>query len=387
MDYISTQEAAIKWGISLRYVQRLLLENRIPGAKKCGSSWLVPSDAEKPMNLHKVKKQSDKISQHYTFWAATPLSKHNLDSNLKNYPKESYAMIAADLAYRRGNSLPAIELWNNADHSNLTNLSIPSIATVAAISTGNFELFYEIRDFLHSCMKRTNNELDKALLSLPETLAAVSMKAVNMTPQWLKDADFSMFPQDLTPFLLYLHALHLRNVGDKLGTLYTARTSYKLCANANTFTWIDVYNLVLCALASYDLGQNNQMRDFLFDAMDLGLSAGMIMPFADYMGTFGGLLDGYIEIRYPQYRKRILKCWSNYGKNWLLFHNKFTNENITTILSVQEFQLARLIANGATYAEASRQMNLSIGRTKNILLDIYGKLLINKRSQLNRFII
>ena len=44
--------------------------------------------------------------------------------------------------------------------------------------------------------------------------------------------------------------------------------------------------------------------------------------------------------------------------------------------------MARHIAHGATYAEAARQMNLSVGRVKNILLDVYAKLCINKRSQL-----
>ena len=40
MDYISTKEAAQRWGVSIRYVRHLLSENRIPGAKKYGVSWI-----------------------------------------------------------------------------------------------------------------------------------------------------------------------------------------------------------------------------------------------------------------------------------------------------------------------------------------------------------
>ncbi len=39
-----------KWGVSLRQVQRLLADNRVPGAKKHGRSWMVPDDAEKPVD-------------------------------------------------------------------------------------------------------------------------------------------------------------------------------------------------------------------------------------------------------------------------------------------------------------------------------------------------
>ena len=46
MPYITAQQAAEKWGVSLRYVQRLMSENRISGAKKYGRSWMIPADAE-----------------------------------------------------------------------------------------------------------------------------------------------------------------------------------------------------------------------------------------------------------------------------------------------------------------------------------------------------
>lgn len=48
MDYISTRDAAKQWGVSIRYVQHLLSEGRIPGAKKYGVSWLIPVGSKKP---------------------------------------------------------------------------------------------------------------------------------------------------------------------------------------------------------------------------------------------------------------------------------------------------------------------------------------------------
>ena len=47
-EYISAPEAAKKWGISERRVQKLCEENRIPGVAKFSRMWLIPKDAEKP---------------------------------------------------------------------------------------------------------------------------------------------------------------------------------------------------------------------------------------------------------------------------------------------------------------------------------------------------
>lgn len=48
MKYLSTFEAAEKWGISHRRVNVLCNEGRITGAQRAGSRWIIPGNAEKP---------------------------------------------------------------------------------------------------------------------------------------------------------------------------------------------------------------------------------------------------------------------------------------------------------------------------------------------------
>lgn len=50
LEYISAPEAAEKWGISERRVQKLCEENRITGVAKFSRMWLIPKDAEKPID-------------------------------------------------------------------------------------------------------------------------------------------------------------------------------------------------------------------------------------------------------------------------------------------------------------------------------------------------
>ena len=50
LEFISAGEAAKKWGISERRVQKLCEENRISGVVKFSRMWLIPKDAKKPVD-------------------------------------------------------------------------------------------------------------------------------------------------------------------------------------------------------------------------------------------------------------------------------------------------------------------------------------------------
>lgn len=47
MEYCSLRQISEKWGISVRRIQVLCVEKRIPGAVKIGYSWAIPANAEK----------------------------------------------------------------------------------------------------------------------------------------------------------------------------------------------------------------------------------------------------------------------------------------------------------------------------------------------------
>lgn len=55
VDYISIAQAAEKWGITVRRVQVLCAQNRIPGLTKFGKAWAIPKDAKKPVDARKIK--------------------------------------------------------------------------------------------------------------------------------------------------------------------------------------------------------------------------------------------------------------------------------------------------------------------------------------------
>lgn len=55
LSFMSAKEAAEKWNISQRRVSVLCSENRINGAMMVGNMWIIPSNAEKPVDKRTVR--------------------------------------------------------------------------------------------------------------------------------------------------------------------------------------------------------------------------------------------------------------------------------------------------------------------------------------------
>ena len=60
MDYMTLKETSEKWGVSVRYINYYCAVRRIPGAVKMAGVWLLPKDAEKPVDM-RTKQGKGKI--------------------------------------------------------------------------------------------------------------------------------------------------------------------------------------------------------------------------------------------------------------------------------------------------------------------------------------
>lgn len=57
MEYLTTVEMSKRWNISSRRIGVLCTEGRIEGVIKKGKMWLIPADAEKPIDRRRKKAQ------------------------------------------------------------------------------------------------------------------------------------------------------------------------------------------------------------------------------------------------------------------------------------------------------------------------------------------
>jgi DNA-binding CsgD family transcriptional regulator len=187
--------------------------------------------------------------------------------------------------------------------------------------------------------------------------------------------------------MLYLRAKYFMCVGKYEIALAVAQTALAFCARERGITLPEIYLRVLCALACHCLGRGEEAGRRLLEAMRVALPHGFITPFAELVADFGGLMERCLEEAFPDRRDAVIGQWERTVKNWIAFHNNFTRDNITSILSLREYHFALLAARRVPYAEIAEQFNISTGRLKNIMLEIYEKLFISGRDELARYVL
>lgn len=71
MEFMSAKEAADKWGISQRRVAVLCSEQRIKEATMVGNMWIIPVNAEKPIDARSIryKKSEENVVKPFLKWA------------------------------------------------------------------------------------------------------------------------------------------------------------------------------------------------------------------------------------------------------------------------------------------------------------------------------
>ena len=60
MNYLTVKEIAAQWEVSTNLVSRYCAEDKIPGVKKEKGKWLIPDDAQKPIDgRRKIEVEED----------------------------------------------------------------------------------------------------------------------------------------------------------------------------------------------------------------------------------------------------------------------------------------------------------------------------------------
>ncbi|HWP79094.1 MAG TPA: helix-turn-helix domain-containing protein [Candidatus Acidoferrum sp.] len=394
MEYSTVAETAEKWGVTARQVQRLLAEGRIPQAKKYGRSWMLPADAEKPGDARRERNApalEDPLSADLLRLlevAMTPLPHRNPDAILKTVKEDSVRrQFEAELAYLRGDFARVMRCFGETDGDGAAKLRGAPVAVAAAVSLGDYPAYLNIESYLKDCVKAGKGGLISVFAELALASVYVSASAPKMVPGWLKEGDFGAFPPQLLPqYLHYLRTKYFLCVGRYETALAVAQTALAFGDAQKGTSHPDIYLRVGCALACHLLGREEEAKRVLLGAMRTALPHGFITPFAETVSDFGGLIEECVMLTYPACHDPLIDQWQRTVKNWVSFHNRFTQDNLSMILSRREFYLAQLVARRVPYAEIAAKYGISVGRLKNIMLEIYEKLCISGRDELTKII-
>ena len=403
MEYMTVAEAALKWNVSPRQVQRFLVESRIEGAKKHGRAWMIPQDARKPSNLRRTQGASQTINTGKTTAGAQDISLEDFkrlmslsaasilpedpDTFINSLDDEMLRLqYEAEFSYLRGDFEHSVRCYRALSVNDLHKLRASSLAIASAISLGDYKLYEEIESFLTGIIERDEGPTITTYAEQALSCAYVGVFAPRMVPDWLRDGDFSAVIYEARPDALYKRAKYFEGIQHYESMLTVAQSALSFFDDGKGHLVPLIYLKTARILAYCLLDRVDEARKHLTEFIDSYLPYGFLTPLAESAMQLGPLLEQCLERRYPEYVKPIQAQWSQSIKNWIAFHNRFTQDNLTQILTLREHQIALLVSSKVPYTRIAETHSISVGRLKNIVQEIYRKLFISSRTELSQFI-
>lgn len=392
MDNISVREAAEKWGISMRRVQILCDGGRIPGAARFGRTWLIPADAKKPANP-----QQDKSAERQYFLTAliahvaavtVPMPKDDPDSILSTISDERVRRhYEAELAYLRGDFHTPLQCYEQTRGDDIARICIGPLAIPAAAALAQYDTYLKIEKYYKTRIKNAPEDAITCFEEICLASAAISAKAPELIPAWVAAGDFSGIPPALLPDALYLRAMYLYYCERYDATLVMLETALAIYSPDRVGNNITIYVRLLRAASHYALGHTAEAERLLLEAMHLYLPHRFITPFIEMIAHFGGMMKKCVLQAYPEHYDAFTAQKQWMYKNWRSFYNRFTTENVTGILTADEFRIAQMAARRVSYANIAKQVALPAAEVKEMLQTICQKLSIADKSKLNKLVL
>ncbi len=406
MEYMSVKEAAAKWGISQRYVQRYCTQNRIEGATKFGGAWAIPVDARKPGDLRRtpdpqVPAQQTPISCPQTasvqkLQMAMPLLNtpytlgHCMDAIVHIEDGESRDIALAEYYYFSGRSEQASEIAEGyLNHEDLAlRLSACWIYAYANLALDRIPRARRAMNQVQLALEQVDADtppLYKALAVCISTGASVLLhlplpKILSPLKQYIH-----ILPPGLRLFVLYIEAHHSylnKQYGACIGIAETA-----LALETQLYPIPSIYLHLVATMGYINLKHTEQAREHLLEAWQIARQDDMIEAFGEHHGLLGGMLEAVLKKDYPEDFARIIAITYSFSAGWRKIHNPDTGHAVADDLTTTEFAVAMLAARNWSNKEISNHLGISVNTVKLHLSSAFQKLCISQRKELAQFML
>lgn len=388
MKYMSTPEAGKKWGISKRRAAILCGEGRIPGAVKTGNTWLIPADAEKPEDLRKKEAggkrggtpESRKAGRYFPCVLA---SMRTTDPEQAD-TEEMRAQLESELALFGGDPLPALNRYKTVKYEDPFFFCVSLAAMSASVVSGDYEVFSDILKRMKGITETETDARIRRRAWLVYTTATVSMNASGMGEEWAENADLGDVSGEDIPWVIYIRAKIRANRPVLKDEMSICETALPFLREKDSIGRL--YLLLGLASAACTLGENARGEKALEEAVRIAKPRGILVPFAESATHYGEGLVHVFDREWKDAREKLEKASERITENWIHTHNRFTHDNMTTLLTVREYRLAKYLVLKYSYRQIAELMHYSEGGIRNRISELYTKLSIRSRDELEGLI-
>ena len=398
MEYITVRDAAQKWNISERLVQKYCAAGRIEGAKKLGSSWVLPAGTVKPKDPRKEQNTSDlpqKRRRSVSYPGLMPLMNTTFEpgkclefiNDMPDGPRKQIAL--AEYYYFSGQPEKAVhetELFlTEADRD--IRLSACLIYAYANLSVGMIQRArYALTAVSEMLSVATEKQPEmRAALSFISSAASVLLHLP--LPEKLPPMQefLPMLPMGIRMFALYVNAHYTYLQKDYRKSLGIVEAT--LGMQAEEYPIPSIYLHLVAVMDYMSLKQIDKARQHLLAAWELAKPDDLIEGFGEHHGLLGGMLEAVIKPGYPEDFKRIIAITYRFSAGWRKIHNPDTGHDVADNLTTTEFAASMLAARGWTNKEISNHMNISVNTVKWHITNAMQKLNIGSRQELKKYML
>lgn len=398
MTYMTVQQAAEKWSISVRQVQRLLTAERIPDAIRHGRTWLIPADAQKPADGRKEKSNTEEKTAKGTKQDFDVLPMMNSEflageamAYIESLPAEELRQIAmAEYAYFRGDAAETVRLAEPFIDSK--NLSLQLTALIL-FSFGNLPLghIHQARFGLEK-MQETMKRLEKEELTSEQKAVGIFVFTMSRVLLHLPLDDVPPLEQHLCylsrglrTFACYVMAHRFYLAGEYGRALGIAETALMIQDRPSIIP--SIYLRIVAAMSLMAMKQTEGAKAHFMAAWELAQPDDLLEAFGEHHGLLHGLIETCLQDTFPTEYRRIIAITYSYSAGWRKVHNPEAGETVADNLTTTEFTIAMLANRGWTNGEIAAYLHLSEHTVKRYVSEIYQKLGISSRKQLQQFML
>lgn len=394
--YMSTAQAAEKWGVSPRQVQRLIADGRIAGTAEFGHSRLIPADAEKPDDPRRLKKPLP-CPTPFTLPRECPLLMFTTLLNKPgtgdavvgslSYDPEAQTLFAAQLAYFRGETgrakLSAGDLLKKTARPDVL-VGCCFVLCLCAMyegDTASWESAYRVLETLPCPFPEYEIMRDINLAGLDSGLYDKES-----FPEWFCRGVFDPLPGDSYPLarFLYLKYLLLAKGDPGLSALCGPINSQNRLEGA---LLAEIYCRILTSIGFHDRGDMNSAVEQLDAAVALALPDRLFSPFAEYRNELGLLLDERLNAADKNAAAAVRELHARLIAGWTVIFSKVRNIDYSYNFTQRERHAAKLASKGLSNAEIARRMQVSVNSVKRYISVAMQKTGTSNRTELSEAIL
>ncbi len=415
MNYIKVSDAAQRWNITAHRVQEYCKGGRIPGAFRFGRDWMIPADAERPVDgrskAGKAAKQAQQNSLplirkapflDMTDLYTKPGSADEVIKSLAEHP-EAQALFAAEIAYSRGEIDKVYEQaqYLLSAHSGFYAVNAGGmLLALAAMWKGDIQLYRNAK--IHIAEAPANTDTDRDIMALSLACVNSAVRDLSNYPEWFQRGQFEYLHPDSHAAAKVFYVKYLLVFAQEMAKGEFSLPDVTGMGLMKSIPYIteplisrvvaeklvipEIYLRLLVAVAYHQMGDEASAIKHVDKAIALALPDDLLGILAEHRRQFDYLLDDRLELADPSACKRYKALHKGLLEGWTKLHNSLLSKSVLGALTIRQREIARLAAFGYSNAEIGTRLHISEAAAKKSVYEAMNKAGVDKREELGAFV-